>query len=114
MQDVFTGARKTLPAKALASALNDKDEEAVLALVNEAIVANQIGLGQCSSTIYLSEVLEQSGTQAAKTLRKTPKVAMRAAAPAFAFDVTDPKAVAWVKKHAGETIDVRIRTAVAL
>lgn len=61
--------------------------------------------------VVLAEILDKAGSIAATQLRKQLR-ATRAAAgfkvgadvKSFAFDITNPNAVAWVQQHAAETI----------
>lgn len=82
----------------LKKALTKQDERKVLTLVSTAIETFEASAREPLEEL-LAKILEASGNTASKQVTN-----LRAAAPAFAFDVTNPKAVAWIKAHAAETI----------
>lgn len=93
-------------------ALTDKDEAAVYRVLDVAIGALERYF-KPKLTSLLTDVVDASGTAAAKVLKQQLRSAVsRELAPktTFAFDKTNPRAVQWVKDHALETIDVMAET----
>lgn len=89
-------------------ALQDKDHAAALEAASKAVDVLVKALRPGLESVLL-DVMKTSGELAAKALKKQLRT-MRASTgfrtlKDFAFDITDPHAVAWIKTHAAETID---------
>jgi SPP1 gp7 family putative phage head morphogenesis protein len=103
-KNAFSEGRKALNRVSLKSALTGKDEIAIFTLVSKAITAFEKAF-RAPFEAVTTDVMDASGKAAARNLRKAIK--LRAAAPSIGdlkFDVTNPKAVEWIKQNAGDLI----------
>jgi SPP1 gp7 family putative phage head morphogenesis protein len=106
----FELARKKLLDAGIKKALKKKDHAAALEAAGKAVDALVKAMRPGLQAV-LHEVVSKSGEIAAKQLKKRLRT-MRASTgfrtadiKGFNFDSTDPRAVDWVRDHAGETID---------
>ncbi len=102
-REAFDAGRSALNPDALRAALRDKKELEVFALVSGAISAAANALRPALEEA-LTRVMKSSGGAEARRLNGLRSAAGVRALAGFAFDVTDPNAVEWIREHAGETI----------
>jgi hypothetical protein len=102
VKSAFASGRKALSKVALKKALKDQDEKAVVSLASKAIEATKKELKK-SLLPLIKKVYAEVGKGGVKGIARN----LRAAAPKidFKFDITNPRAVEWVKTHALELID---------
>lgn len=102
--DAFDAGMEAMSRDALKAALVSQDMRQVYLLVSGAIMVTANTLRPELEAVY-TDIMRASGRAAARRLRKqiAPRDA-RLADVAFAFDVTDPRAVEWISNHAAETI----------
>lgn len=105
VEDAFAAGLASMSREALVAALASRSEREVATLASGAISVTAATLQPLLEDAF-TKILQASGRKAARRIRK--QVASRdlraAADVAFDFDVTDPRAVEWIQKHAAETI----------
>lgn len=104
----FTRMREDVRGRALAQALEDRDQAAVLRRVDRAVAAGTRVWAKPVRKLLLA-VVERTGTRAGRLIPRARRAeALRAAAPeirSWKFDVTNPRAQEWAEKHAAELVD---------
>lgn len=98
----FRAGRERISREDLREALTSKTKRGVIAAIDPALAAMEKIFEEAGLAELLLDIVGDSAEASGKKLR----VGLRAAQPIeFAFDRTNPKAVEWAARHAGELID---------